>query len=137
MSRCTTMYFHAESEILLDSVFGVSRYDAEFNTFIPLKRMSKQEQRLFACLVAYDNITVTRDVILSEVWSGRVVNDNTINVAISRLRSKLRCIDPHTGCLKSVRNSGFIFSTSYTGLISIMSLDFLLSSLNWSKNIQV
>lgn len=128
------MYFHASTQCLLDNHVGVSRYDADAHDFIPVAPISKQEQRLLVYLMTHERELVTRDQLLLQVWPGRVISDSTINVSISRLRRKLQPIDPSGRSLQAVRNAGFIFSTHYAGLIPVSSLDFLLSSLLWSKH---
>lgn len=128
------MYYNAERCLLLDEHAGVSKYDAGTHSFISIEPISKQEQRLLTCMMAHDDVLITRGMLLSQVWGGRIVSNNSINVSISRLRKKLKYIDCNGSCLKAVRNSGFIFSARCAGLTPVVSLDFLLSSLLWSKN---
>jgi DNA-binding response OmpR family regulator len=49
--------------------------------------------------------TVTRALLLEQVWDseGNFVNDNTLTVAMKRLREKLH----HPACLKTVRSFGY------------------------------
>lgn len=128
------MYYNAESALLLDNHVGVSKYDADIHAFIPVAPISKHEQRLLTYMMAHEDRLVSRDTLLSHVWAGRIVSDNSINVCISRLRRKLRYIEPHSGCLNAIRNAGFMFSARGTGLTPVVSLDFLLSTLRWSKD---
>lgn len=127
------MYFHAEKELLLDNNVGVSRYDAETHSFIPVEPLQKQELLLLSYLMALDDILLTKKMLMTLVWRGRIVGDNSVHVSISRLRKKLRLIDPAGRCLQTIRNAGFIFSTREIDLIPITSLDFLLSTLQWSR----
>lgn len=128
------MYYHAEQQLLLDSHVGVSKYDADTQTFIPIAPISKRERRLLSCMIAHEDTLLSRAMLLSLVWRGCIVSDNSINVSVSRLRRKLKCIEPTSGCVTAVRNVGFVFSTRQTGLTPVVSLDFLLSSLRWSKH---
>lgn len=128
------MYYNAESALLLDNHVGVSKYDASTHAFIPVAPISKHEQRLLAYMMAHEDRLISRDTLLLHVWTGRIVSDNSINVCVSRLRRKLRYIEPQSGCLNAVRNSGFIFSARCAGLTPVVSLDFLLSTLRWSKD---
>lgn len=128
------MYYHAEQQLLLDSHVGVSKYDADTHTFIPIAPISKRERRLLSCMIAHEDTLLSRAMLLSLVWRGCIVSDNSINVSVSRLRRKLKCIEPTSGCVTAVRNVGFVFSTRQTGLTPVASLDFLLSSLRWSQH---
>lgn len=127
------LYYHPINNILLGELSNVLKYDAELHTFTPVRHISKQEQRLLACMMNHADRLVTREMLLSEVWPGRIVSDNTINVAISRLRNILSHIDPQNQCLRTIRNAGFIFSIHHTGAAPVISKDFLLASLNWAK----
>lgn len=129
------MYYNAEQHLLLDSHVGVSKYDPNTHAFIPVEPISKQEQRLLACMMAHENMLISRGVLLSQVWKGSIISDNSINVSISRLRRKLKYVDVNRTCVKAIRNSGFVFSTRCTGLTPVVSLDFILSSLLWYKNV--
>ncbi|MFV8406540.1 winged helix-turn-helix domain-containing protein [Vibrio harveyi] len=47
------------------------------------------EIRILELLLANEGQVVPRDVILKECWKGRVVTDNSLNVAIKKLRDML------------------------------------------------
>ena len=49
--------------------------------------------------------TVTRQSLLEQVWdsNGSYVNDNTLTVAVKRLREKLG----HPACFRTVRSFGY------------------------------
>jgi hypothetical protein len=130
------MFYHPEKGLLLDNNVGVSKYDYDTHSFVSLAPISKRERRLLSCMMAHDDIPLSREMLLSLVWRGRTISDNSINVSISRLRCKLKWIDSNSGCVAAVRNDGYIFYTRRVGLIPIRSLDFLLSSLLWSKHVR-
>lgn len=67
--------------------------------------LSPSEYQLLLCLLQNKGIIVTREQLLERVWdsSGNFVNDNTLTVAMKRLREKLHKPD----CLKTVRSIGY------------------------------
>ena len=69
-------------------------------------RLSPSEYQLLLVLLQNKGKTVTREKLLEKVWdsNGNYVNDNTLTVAMKRLREKLR----QPACLKTVRSIGYI-----------------------------
>ena len=67
--------------------------------------LSPSEYQLLLYLLQNKGITVTRKQLLERVWdnSGNFVNDNTLTVAMKRLREKLHKPE----CLKTVRSIGY------------------------------
>ena len=67
--------------------------------------MSPSEYQLLLYLLQNKGIIVTRKQLLERVWdnSGNFVNDNTLTVAMKRLREKLHKPE----CLKTVRSIGY------------------------------
>ncbi len=67
--------------------------------------LSRPEYEILLLLLKNKGRTVTRNQILSHVWDsqGSFVNDNTLTVAMKRLREKLH----HPACLKTVRSFGY------------------------------
>ncbi len=67
--------------------------------------LSAVEYQLLLYLMQNKGRTVTRDRILERVWDvhGSFVNDNTLSVAMKRLRDKLY----QPACLKTVRSIGY------------------------------
>ncbi len=67
--------------------------------------LSRPEYNLLLLLMENKGKTVTRRQLLAEVWdsNGNYVNDNTLTVAMKRLREKLH----HPSCLKTVRSFGY------------------------------
>ena len=67
--------------------------------------LSPSEYEILLLLMRNKGRTVTRETILRRVWddNGSVVCDNTLTVAMKRLREKLR----QPACLKTVRSVGY------------------------------
>lgn len=67
--------------------------------------LSPLEYDLLFYLLQNKGMTVTREQILSRIWdiNGNFVNDNTLTVAMKRLREKLH----QPSCLKTVRSIGY------------------------------
>ena len=67
--------------------------------------LSRPEYELLRILMENQGRTVTRALLLEQVWDseGNFVNDNTLTVAMKRLQEKLH----HPACLKTVRSFGY------------------------------
>lgn len=67
--------------------------------------LSQPEYRILLLLMENKGRTVTRKQLLEQVWdsSGNFVNDNTLTVAMKRLREKLH----NPVCLKTIRSFGY------------------------------
>lgn len=67
--------------------------------------VSYAEYQLLQILMENKGKTVTRERLLSQIWdsNGNYVNDNTLTVAMKRLREKLH----HPSCLKTIRSFGY------------------------------
>lgn len=67
--------------------------------------LSQPEYRLLVLLLENKGRTVTRKQLLEQVWDseGNYVNDNTLTVAMKRLREKLH----HPSCLRTIRSLGY------------------------------
>lgn len=68
-------------------------------------KLSQPEYHLLLLLMENKGKTVTRKQLLEEIWdnSGNYVNDNTLTVAMKRLREKLN----NPPCLKTIRSFGY------------------------------
>ena len=66
--------------------------------------LSSTEYQLLTILMQNKNRTVTRQTLLENIWdiNGNFVNDNTLTVAVKRLRERL-C----TKCIKTIRSFGY------------------------------
>lgn len=67
--------------------------------------VSQAEYQLLLLLMRNKGRTVTRDIILKQIWDdhGSYVNDNTLTVTMKRLREKLH----QPSCIKTVRSFGY------------------------------
>ena len=67
--------------------------------------VSQIEYQLLVILLQNKGRTVTRERLLESIWdsNGNYVNDNTLSVAMKRLREKLG----HPTCLKTIRSFGY------------------------------
>ena len=67
--------------------------------------VSQAEYQLLQLLIENKGKTVTRERLLTQIWgnNGNYVNDNTLTVAMKRLREKLH----HPSCLKTIRSFGY------------------------------
>lgn len=67
--------------------------------------VSHMEYQLLQLLMEHKGKTVTRELLLTQIWdhSGNFVNDNTLTVTMKRLREKLH----HPSCLKTIRSFGY------------------------------
>lgn len=67
--------------------------------------VSQPEYQLLLLLMENKGKTVTRKQLLEQVWdsNGNYVNDNTLTVAMKRLREKLH----NPPCLKTIRSFGY------------------------------
>ena len=67
--------------------------------------VSQTEYQLLQLLMENKGKTVTRGRLLEQIWdnNGNYVNDNTLTVAMKRLREKLH----HPSCLKTIRSFGY------------------------------
>lgn len=67
--------------------------------------LSQSEYQLLLLLLRNKGKTVTRDMILKQIWdsNGSYVNDNTLTVTMKRLREKLG----QPSCIKTVRSFGY------------------------------
>lgn len=67
--------------------------------------VSQTEYQLLLLLMKHKGRTMTRERLLEQIWdsSGSYVNDNTLTVAMKRLREKLH----QPACLKTIRSFGY------------------------------
>lgn len=71
--------------------------------------LTRAEYRLLALLVRNAGRTVTRDIILNELWDSAsdFVDDNTLSVYVRRLREKIEADPSHPKHLITVRGFGY------------------------------
>jgi DNA-binding winged helix-turn-helix (wHTH) protein len=79
-------------------------------------KMGAREASVLRYLVRNSGYLVSKDEILNSVWSGRVVCENTVSVALSNIRKLLRRVDQDCRCLVTVARAGYIFYPYRSGL---------------------
>ena len=73
---------------------------------IELKTM---EFKLFAYLVKNKNRIVPKEELFKNVWEDSIVEDNTLNVHVRRLREKIEKNPNEPLYIKTVRGTGYVF----------------------------
>lgn len=72
--------------------------------------LTKNEMILFSYLVNHQNKIVTRDALMTALWSNNeYVNDNTLTVNISRLRAKLKEVG-YDDAIDTRKGLGYVLS---------------------------
>lgn len=70
--------------------------------------LSKNEMKIFSCLLKHRGIIVTREEIMDELWgSEEFIDDNTLTVNITRIRRKLKELG-HEDVIQTRRGQGYI-----------------------------
>ena len=76
-------------------------------------QLSPTESALLGVLITHLNQTVTKEQLLEWLWQGgKFLNDNTLNVNISRLRSKLATVNLNDN-LRTERGIGYRLVTRH------------------------
>lgn len=71
--------------------------------------LSKNEFKLMKAFLSKPNVVLTREELLEELWEqSDFVDDNTLTVNITRLRSKLAELG-YEDCIKTKRGVGYVF----------------------------
>ena len=73
---------------------------------IELKAM---EYRLLAYLVKNKNRTIPKEELFKNVWEDAIVEDNTLNVHVRRLREKIEENPAEPQFIKTIRGTGYVF----------------------------
>ncbi len=77
--------------------------------------LSLAEYRLLAALTAHPGQVLSRDRLIELTRApGVEVHDRTIDLAVSRLRKKLRDSRPDGGFIRTIRGEGYLFDESVT-----------------------
>lgn len=73
--------------------------------------LSKLEYRLLLYLIENKNHILSKEQILDKIWDsdGRFVDNNTVSVNISRLRTKVEDDPSHPGWIRTVHGIGYIW----------------------------
>jgi DNA-binding response OmpR family regulator len=73
--------------------------------------LSKREFEILRLMMSHPNKVFTKNNLYESVWGGEFLgDDNTINVHISKLRSKLSAISPDAEYIQTVWGIGFKMS---------------------------
>ena len=84
-----------------------------FDAFVDDKKagLSKREFEILQLMMSHPNKVFTKNNLYESIWGGEFWgDDNTINVHISKLRSKLHAISPDTEYIQTVWGIGFKMS---------------------------
>lgn len=79
--------------------------------------LSRTEQKLLKLLVTNRGQTLSRELLMARVWddSGEFVDENTLSVAIRRLRGKLEDHPKNPAYIKTVYGVGYCWDAAPTG----------------------
>ncbi len=91
-------------------ILGDWKVDPLHNILIDQTSTSKIEKRLIRVLVVIANNSpevVTKEHLLEKVWQGKIVSDETISVAISKLRKALGCNAKKPKYIETITGVGF------------------------------
>lgn len=97
----------ANEDIYISGDIEMSVKDMQVKKSGKLISLSKTELQLFAYLLKNAGHILSKESILESIWGndGQFVDDNTVTVNISRLKSKL-----HTENIENVRGLGYIWT---------------------------
>jgi DNA-binding winged helix-turn-helix (wHTH) protein len=91
-------------------LLGEWQVDSLHNVLIKNGQSYKIEKRLMRVLIVLVNSPdkgVSKEQLLAEVWAGKIVSDETISVAISRLRKALGCSAKLPIYIETITGFGF------------------------------
>lgn len=74
--------------------------------------LSEREAALLQLLVRHESKTLTFDYLIAQVWPGEPVGEDTLRVAIHRLRQKIESRPDQPRHILSVRGRGYTFVAS-------------------------
>jgi DNA-binding winged helix-turn-helix (wHTH) protein len=93
---------------------GLFRIDARGNAdIVPL---GSRALDLLALLTRRNGETVSKEEIMTVVWTGRAVEEANLNVQISKLRHILDQERPHGSCIQTVTGYGYRFVADVTSI---------------------
>lgn len=82
------------------------------------QKIEKLLVRLLIVLADHESLGVSKETLLANVWQGKVVSDDTISVAISKLRSALGCRARQPIYIETITGFGFRLLQTPTHLAS-------------------
>ncbi len=69
-------------------------------------RLSATEFNLLHALMRQPGLVLSRDALIDQVWQGRQLSSNAVDVHVTNLRNKLRAVNAHR-VLRTVRGVGY------------------------------
>lgn len=98
-----------EEDILVSQNLRINFADR--NVFLGDKKieLKAMEYKLLAYLAKNKNRVVPKDELFRNVWEDAIVEDNTLNVHVRRLREKIEANPAEPQHIKTVRGTGYVF----------------------------
>ncbi|MFQ2048389.1 transcriptional regulator [Aeromonas veronii] len=100
--------------VSFDLQTGIVEYKVS-NGNLMCSRLGKKDKDVLNFLVRNVGRLISKDEILENVWSNRIVCDNTVAVSLSNIRKFLKKADEDCSCLTNVSGSGYIFNPAKSG----------------------
>ena len=95
----------AAGSVYSDGRFSFDFERMEFSAQGSAVELSKTEQKLLKLLIRHKGQTMTREMLVEQVWSdgAEYVNESALSVTVNRLRNKLNAAD----CIQTVYGIGY------------------------------
>ncbi|QXC32391.1 winged helix-turn-helix domain-containing protein [Aeromonas sp. FDAARGOS 1407] len=100
--------------VSFDLQTGIVEYKVS-NGNLMCSRLGKKDKDVLNFLIRNVGRLISKDEILENVWSNRIVCDNTVAVSLSNIRKFLKKADEDCSCLTNVSGSGYIFNPAKSG----------------------
>ncbi|MGS3153247.1 transcriptional regulator [Aeromonas sanarellii] len=100
--------------VSFDLQTGIVEYRVS-NGNLMCSRLGKKDKDVLNFLIRNVGRLISKDEILENVWSNRIVCDNTVAVSLSNIRKFLKKADEDCSCLTNVSGSGYIFNPAKSG----------------------
>ncbi|MNL15129.1 Transcriptional activator CadC [compost metagenome] len=100
--------------VSFDLQTGIVEYKVS-NGNLMYSRLGKKDKDVLNFLIRNVGRLISKDEILENVWSNRIVCDNTVAVSLSNIRKFLKKADEDCSCLTNVSGSGYIFNPAKSG----------------------
>lgn len=83
-----------------------------------ISRLGRKDISVLHALIKSNGHLVTRNQLLDDVWSGRIVTDNVLTVSISNIRKALKLIHPvGDELIVTINGIGYMMDIRDSGLI--------------------
>lgn len=102
--------YRGDSEVMIYGPARLNTSKAELYIDDTPLNLTKNEYRIFLCLLEHKGTIVSRDRLMQTLWdSESFVDDNTLTVNVTRLRKKL---DDYglNGCIETRKGQGYILN---------------------------